>query len=270
LERLLYRLSRSDYADRFVLKGAMLFAVWSKLPYRATQDLDLLGTGPSSPGELVRIFREIAMLAAAVQDGMTYPTDSIMAGVIREDMLYQGVRVQMVSRLGNARIPLVIDVGFGDAVTPAPQRADFPVLLDMPAPIIRMYPREAVIAEKLEATVSLGVGNSRMKDFADLWFLGRHFDFDGQLLARAIMDTFRRRQTPIQAKPVALTSSFAQIEAKQAQWKAFLRRSSPEGMPDDLAEVVQGIAAFLLPVMQHAVAARPCPGTWQAAGPWRT
>ena len=171
LERLLYRLSRSDHADRFILKGAMLFAVWSNQPYRATQDLDLLGLGPNSPEELVGVFREIVLAAVPVADGMAYLAGSITARIIRKDMKYEGVRVRMESRLGNARIPLNIDVGFGDAITPAPLTADFPVLLDPPVPAIRMYPRETVIAEKLESTVSLGEDNSRMKDFADLWFL---------------------------------------------------------------------------------------------------
>lgn len=183
-------------------------------------------------------------------------------------MKYEGIRVRMESRLGNARIPLSIDVGFGDAITPSPLTAEFPVLLDAPAPAIRMYPRETVIAEKLEAMVSLGEDNSRMKDFADLWYLAQHFDFDGTLLAKAVSDTFTRRQTPLQARPIALTPAFAQIATKPAQWKAFLRRSSPQGMPANLGEVVDGIAAFLLPILAQLAASQPVPGTWTAAGPW--
>ena len=269
LERLLYRLSQSKHADRFILKGAMVFAVWSDQQYRATQDLDLLGARSSSPDELIRVFCEIVLTAVPVADGMAYLADAITAEPIREDMAYGGIRVQMQSRLGNARIPLTIDVGFGDAVTPPAQEGQFPVLLDTPPPIIRTYPREAVIAEKLEAMVALGEGNSRMKDFADLWFLAQHFDFDGQLLAKAVGDTFHRRQTPPESQPIALMPAFAQIEAKQAQWKAFLRRSSPKGTPIDLAEVVDAIATFLLPILAHLAADEPLPRTWDAPGPWQ-
>jgi hypothetical protein len=247
----------------------MLFAVWSDRQYRATQDMDLLGTGSNSPDELVRVFHDISQVAAPAPDGMTYLADSITAAAIREDLKYEGVRVRIESRLGNARIPLTVDVGFGDAVTPAPAMAEFPVLLDAPAPAIKMYPREAVVAEKLEALVSLGQDNSRMKDFADLWFLARHFAFDGPLLAKAVASTFRRRQTALDGQPVALTPAFARAAVKQAQWTAFVRRTSPEGIPSDLAEVIEGIAAFVVPILEHLAGGRPVPRTWVAAGPWQ-
>ncbi|MCL2701951.1 MAG: nucleotidyl transferase AbiEii/AbiGii toxin family protein, partial [Phycisphaerae bacterium] len=147
LERLLFRIGQSPSAGRFILKGAMLLAAWTDRQYRATQDLDLLGTGDNSPEELARAFREIAATPASTPDGMTYLAESVATDLIREDMRYEGVRVRLESRLGNARIPLIVDVGFGDAITPAPQTAEFPALLDMPAPTIRMYPRETVVAE---------------------------------------------------------------------------------------------------------------------------
>jgi predicted nucleotidyltransferase component of viral defense system len=268
-ERILYRLSRSSHADRFVLKGAMLFAVWSGHPYRATQDIDLLGFGASSPEELARAFREIAATGVPEEDGMMYSAETVKASVIREDMKYEGVRIRMEGRLGNARIPLTIDVGFGDAVTPAPQTADLPVLLDGPKPALRSYPRETVIGEKFEAMVSLGENNSRMKDFADIWFLARHFDFDGELLVRAIAATFERRQTEMQAEPLALTQAFAEIQAKQTQWKAFLRRTSVEELPADLSRVVADIGAFLLPALKSLAARGSFLQTWTAPGPWR-
>lgn len=268
LERFLYRIGQSDFSDRFILKGAMLLAVWSEQQYRATQDLDLLGIGNNSPEELVRVFRKIAAVHTPNPDGMGYLAESIRADIIREDMRYEGVRIRMESRLGNARIPLMIDIGFGDAITPAPLVAEFPALLDAPAPTIRMYPRETVIAEKLEAMVALGEANSRMKDFADLWYLSRHFDFGGALLSEAIASTFEHRKTTIPAQPTAFTAEFAKLETKQAQWKAFMRRSSPECLPSEFGKVVDGIAAFLNPVLAHLAADQPMPKHWQAPGPW--
>ncbi len=269
LERLLFRIGQSGFSDRFILKGAMLLAVWSNQQYRATQDLDLLGLGNNSPEELVRVFREIAAASVATPDGMIYMPESVIADVIREDMQYEGVRVRMESRLGSARIPLVVDVGFGDVITPAPQAAEFPALLDTPAPTIRMYPRETVVSEKLEAMVALGEANSRMKDFSDLWYISRHFDFEGPLLAEAITNTFHRRQTAIPQQPTAFTADFARLDAKQTQWKAFMRRSRPEGMPDEFAAAVAGVAAFLEPILSHLAAGQAMPQRWQAPGPWQ-
>jgi predicted nucleotidyltransferase component of viral defense system len=269
LERILYRLSRSEHADRFILKGAMLFAVWSGQQYRSTQDLDLLGTGDNSPDSLENLLREVCGIETGVSDGMAYDPETVTAEIIREDMQYEGVRLRIESKLGTARIPLIIDVGFGHAVTPAPLEEEFPVLLDAPAPRIRAYPRESVIAEKLEAMVSLGEANSRMKDFADVYFLSKHFDFDGPVLARAIAITFARRETTVIESPAALTEQFAGLDHKQAQWRAFLRRTAPQGIPESFADVVVGIATFLGPILSHLAADQPIPQLWQAPGPWQ-
>jgi len=269
LERILYRLSQSEHADRFILKGAMLFAVWSGQQYRSTQDLDLLGTGDNSPAGLEDVLREVCGVETGVPDGMAYAPETVAAEIIREDMQYEGVRLRVESRLGTARIPLIIDVGFGDAITPAPLEEEFPVLLDAPAPRIRAYPRESVIAEKLEAMISLGEANSRMKDFADVYFLSKHFDFDGPVLAEAIANTFARRETPIIEAPAAFTEEFAGLDHKQAQWRAFLRRTAPQGIPEGFPDVVAGIATFLGPILSHLAANQPLPNHWQAPGPWQ-
>ena len=269
LERILYRLSQSEHADRFILKGAMLFAVWSGQQYRSTQDLDLLGTGDNSPADLKNVLREVCGIEIGVLDGMAYDPETVTAEIIREDMQYEGVRIRIESKLGTARIPLIIDVGFGDAVTPAPREEEFPALLDVPAPRIRAYPRESVIAEKLEAMVSLGEANSRMKDFADVYFLSKHFDFDGPVLAEAIASTFARRKTPIIEAPAAFTDKFAGLDHKQAQWRAFLRRTTPQGIPEGLSDVVAGIATFLGPILAHLATNQPLPQRWQAPGPWQ-
>jgi predicted nucleotidyltransferase component of viral defense system len=269
LERILYRLSRSNHAERFILKGAMLFALWSGHQYRSTQDLDLLGTGDNSPERLEALLREICSRESNPPDGMTYQPEKVNAETIRQNMQYQGVRVSIESKLGTARIPLVIDVGFGDVVTPAPSEEEFPALLDAPAPRIRTYPRETVIAEKLEAMVALGEANSRMKDFADVFFLSRHFDFDGATLARAVAGTFTRRGTPLIEIPSAFTEKFVRINAKQAQWRAFLRRAAPQGIPDGFESVVAAIATFLSPILSHLAADQPLPRQWEFPGPWQ-
>lgn len=170
IERLLYRLSASSYNDQFVLKGAMLFQLWSGGLHRATRDLDLLGQGPSIPARIAAIFKELCDLDVT-EDGLRFLASSVDADVMKPDEEYQGIRVQLDCRLEKARIRVQIDVGFGDAVTPQPSKITFPVALDFPAPVLRAYPKESVVAEKLQAMVVLGIANSRMKDFYDLWYL---------------------------------------------------------------------------------------------------
>jgi hypothetical protein len=268
LERFLYRLGQSEHADRFILKGAMLFAVWSGQQYRATQDLDLLGTGDHSIGELEQVFREIAQTETDHPDAMAFIANSVTAEAIRQDRAYEGVRIRMQSRLGSARLPLIIDIGFGDAVTPSPDETEFPVLLDAPKPKIRSYPRPTLISEKLEAMVVLGNANSRMKDFADIWYLAQHFDFDGPTLCDAISNTFNRRGTQLPVRPVALTEQFAQRPEKQAQWSAFIRRVDPTGVPPEFPEAVAAIAVFLRPVIDHLTGDSRPPQHWQAGDQW--
>jgi predicted nucleotidyltransferase component of viral defense system len=191
LERLLYRLGQSRHCDQFVLKGAMLFQVWSNTPHRPTRDLDLLGQGDPSPENSIVLFRELCGIAAP-EDGLNFPIEAVAAEKIKGDEEYEGVRVRLQARLENARIPLQVDIGFGDALTTRPGVVDYPTLLPMPAPQIQAYPMEAVIAEKLEAMVHLGMLNSRMKDFFDVWFLARTFPFEAAALADSIQATFER------------------------------------------------------------------------------
>jgi len=268
MERFLYRLSRSRHATEFVLKGALLFNTWRVGRFRTTRDIDLLGRLSNSLEVIAQVFRDVCSQEVA-DDGLLFDPSSIATTHIARDADYVGVRVTAWGKLGTGRIRIQIDIGFADAVVPPPVETDYPTILDFPAPRLEAYLRETVVAEKLEAMVSLGEGNSRMKDFADLWFLSRHFDFDGRILAGAIRETFARRQVPMQTEPVALSPRFAQIEAKQAQWKAFCRRSSPEGIPSDLAEIVDGIAGFLLPVLGALAASERFTRSWKARGPWR-
>lgn len=196
LERLLYRLTQSSHAGEFVLKGAMLFQLWTGQTYRSTRDLDLLGHGAPSAERLAKLFAEVCSISVA-DDGLTFAADAIRAGPIKEGDEYQGIRIHIDARLGNARIRLQIDVGFGDAVTPAPQAVSYPTLLEFPAPRLLAYPRETVVAEKFQAMTVLGIANSRMKDFYDLWTLARQFSFEGATLSAAIEATFDRRKTPL-------------------------------------------------------------------------
>lgn len=248
IERLLYRLSRSEHADQFILKGAMLFAAWTGKVYRPTRDLDLLGFGDPSAERLVSVFRGLCQTAAE-DDGLRFDADSVSCEPIRDDQEYGGMRVKLLGFLGNARISLQVDVGFGDAVTPEARRTKFPTLLDHPAPVVRAYPVETVVAEKFEAMVSLGMANSRMKDFYDAWILLGEFELDDATLAQAIGATFERRRTAIPAAlPVTFSDEFVSDPMKQSQWSGFLGRS---GLSADLqfAEVVAAIRRRLAPLI---------------------
>lgn len=267
IERLLVRLARSVYGDKFVLKGAMLFRVWSAVPHRSTRDLDLLGSGTPDLDRLARVFAEVCAVTVE-DDGVLYDPSTVRAARIKEDADYEGVRVTLRAMLGTARLDLQVDVGFGDAITPGPVEILFPTLLAMPAPRLLAYPKETVVAEKLNAMVERGIANSRMKDFFDLAFLARTSAFDGTTLARAIAATFARRKTrlPAAGLPVGLTAEFYEHEAKQKQWKAFTSRVAPTDEP--LSSIIALLAPFLGPPLAHATAPERFRMTWAAPGPW--
>jgi hypothetical protein len=270
LERLLYRLSRSQYADRFILKGALLFTLWMEEPHRRTRDLDLLGAGDPSPERLTPLFQELCTLVVEA-DGLVFDAGSVIARPIREENLYGGVRVNLKAFLDAARIPLQIDVGFGDAVTPVPTVIRFPTLLEFPAPSLRAYAQETVIAEKLSALVALGLDNSRLKDFFDLWTLAQHFPFDGERLGEAISATFARREMSLPVgTPVGLSEVFSSNAAKQTQWRTFLQQSaSPPRQTLALDEVIAFIGTFLLPVLSTLSSSGTRTGMWPPGGPWQ-
>lgn len=266
-ERFLYRLAKSEHASRFVLKGAALFALWTGEPHRATRDVDLLGFGDPSEGHLRSVFADV--LAVEVDDdGVDFDASTLVVGPIREEQEYGGVRVVLVARVTSARVRVQVDIGFGDAITPEARSVDFPVLLDFPAPRLRTYPRETVVAEKLEAMVKLGQANSRMKDFYDLAVLSELFSFEGELLVRAIAATFARRGTPPPAGlPVALTAEFTDDREKVAQWGAFLRKSGAP-RPGDLREVASVVARFLAEPLAAAAGEAVFAKHWAPRGPW--
>lgn len=244
IERLLYRLSVSTYSDKFLLKGAMLFALWDAIPNRPTRDVDLLGFLPSEADALVSAFHAIVQTDVE-PDGLAFDPASITAGEIREGNTYGGIRMKLMAMLGSARIPIQIDVGAGDAVTPEPAAATFPTLLDFPAPQLRAYPVYTAIAEKLEAAVTLKEANTRMKDFFDLWFLFRRFDLDSSILQEAIKATFARRQTPLPIPPDPFSDRLATDPIKQTQWAAFLRRNNLAEAPSEFRLVVNELSKRL-------------------------
>jgi predicted nucleotidyltransferase component of viral defense system len=265
-ERVLYRLSCSAHAGAFVLKGASLFLLWNGRMPRATKDVDLLGSGVPDPERLRGVFREI--LSTAVEsDGLSFELDSVKAEAIREEAVYDGVRVTFVAMLGTARLALQVDVGFGDAVEPMPEEVDYPTLLGSPAPKLRAYRREVVVAEKFHAMVALGLANSRMKDYFDIAFLAGRFPFQGVELARAIGATFSRRETPIPGEvPMGLTEQFALDEQKRVQWTQFVRRV--QGSTGTLGDAVTLVRTFVWPAAQAAASGQPFTAAW-ASGRWQ-
>lgn len=225
LERLLHRLSMSPHRDRFVLKGAMLLVTWFAEPHRATRDVDLLGFGDATEDALLETFREI--MAVEVDDGVSFDLKGLRIEPIREELEYGGSRLRTTAALSGARIPITVDIGFGDAVEPGIEEIDLPVLLDMPSPHLRAYPPETVIAEKFHAMVVLGRANSRMKDYYDVWMLLNAFDLEPERLRQAIVATFARRGTLIPAEaPDGLSDAFASDAGKLRQWDAFARNLS--------------------------------------------
>ncbi len=246
IERFLYRLGRSPYRDRFVLKGATLFTLWTGQTHRPTKDLDLLGWGSSALEEVEQTIRDICKIQD--DDGIVFDGKSVGVATIKEDDEYDGVRSRFHAHLAGARIPMQVDIGFGDAVYPEPVLASFPVLLAMTKPKIRAYPREATVAEKLQAMVKLDIRNSRMKDFYDIWFMANTWTFELASLRSAIATSFERRGTVIpQEAPFALTDEFLKDSQKMQQWKAFANRLSLADDIPPLAEVGTTIRAFLLP-----------------------
>ena len=268
VERLLHRLSISPYRDQFILKGAMLFTAWLGDPFRPTQDLDLLGRGDPSAPAIRAAFLTICKSEAA-DDGLIFDTDDLSAAPIREAHEYGGIRVKTKAFLGKTRIPVQVDIGFGDAITPAAQELEFPSLLTPEGPRLKAYPKETVVAEKLQAIVALGRANSRMKDFYDLLALSRLFDFDGRTLASAIHATFDRRRTPVpRATPECLDDSFANDEEKQRQWTAFVRREPILTATPTLKETIGGIVNFVVPPANAVAAGTQFDFRWVNSGAW--
>lgn len=268
-ERFLYRLSQSPQRSRFVLKGAMLFAIWGGSMYRSTRDLDLMGFGPGEDAALAESIRAICDTRCN-EDGIEFISGTLHVEPIRDASEYVGFRARLQATLDGARIRLQIDVGYGDAIEPAPVDADYPTLLDLPAPRIRAYPREAVVAEKLHAMVVLGDANSRFKDFFDIQYLANRFEFDRATLREAIRRTFARRRTDIpDDDPVALTAKFWSDARRPEQLKAFGRRTGLDVTDAAGDEILTTLGSFLLPILDDLRRGASAKGAWPPGGPWR-
>lgn len=250
LERLLHRLSQTDHRDRYILKGAMLLASRFDAPMRPTRDLDFLGHGDSSPDHLLEVFHEICAVEA--DDGLEFDADGLAVDRIREDTDYGGVRLTTRCTLDGARIKIVVDIGFGDAMEPEPDILDVPVLLDdLPAPRIRAYALETVVAEKFEAMVTLGLANTRIKDYFDLWTIFQLTAFDDERLARAIGATFERRGTIMPTTtPDGLSEAYASDTGRQQQWNRFVDDLLED--PISLIDVTAALSSRLMPIVKQA------------------
>lgn len=267
-ERFLYRLGASRHRETFILKGAMLFALWGGSIYRATRDLDLTGYSEDNSDSLVAIVREICIVPCP-EDGLLFKTSTVQAEPIRVLDEYHGFRVKLLVFLGTARIPLQIDVGFGNAIEPPALDEEYPVLLNGPVPHIRAYPREAVVAEKLHAMVVHGAVNTRYKDFYDLFALATNFPFEGPVLTRAIAKTFERRRTAISdALPVALTSGFYSEPKRAEAWRLYLSKADLPGAPLDFSLTGELLQIFLGPLWSTISEGRTLTKNWPPKGQW--
>ena len=248
--RFLYRLAQSQYRERFILKGAQLFRVWEAEEHRPTRDLDLLGCGDTTEETIQRVFTELTQMEVDPPDGLQW--SEVAVSPIRDDLSYGGVRAKVSAHLAGARLGIQIDVGVGDAITPDAVEKEWHELLSFPSARLLVYPPETVIAEKLEAAVTLGIDNSRMKDFYDLHWLQSHFPFEGKVLTEAIFNTFERRGTSIPEElPIALTEAFSTDKQKLLQWNAFLRKGKLTPAPLD--QVIRDLSQFLLPAIMAEV-----------------
>lgn len=269
LERILYRIGQSKYKDSFVLKGALLFELWTEQRYRPTRDADFLSKGDNNPERYQQIFEDICDMKVE-DDGVRFSPDTIKVEKIKEDQDYEGLRVTLTGFMEAARLPVQVDIGFGDAVTPGPIETDFPTLLQSPAPRLLSYPRETVIAEKFEAMVKLGIANTRMKDFHDLKTLSELFHFESESLVRAIQHTFERRKTalPVGEPPTALTDEFFADTTKMAQWNAFIEKNKLYIQPSSLERVTASIREFLMPLMQPEILSGVGRLHWEPSKSW--
>ena len=229
LERLLYRLSISPLRDQFILKGGLLVGLWLEDSNRVTRDADFLAFGDASSGRLIEDFTAIMGIEAA--DGLAFDTRALTARPIRGAAEYGGMRLSTTAYLDRTRIPITIDLGFGDAVAEPAAASIFPTLLDFPDPEIRVYPPATVIAEKFQAMVALGIANGRMKDFYDLWAIPRACAIEPDPLDAAIAATFERRGTPFPSeRPPGLSMAMAEDRTKQRQWEAYAASLDLEGI----------------------------------------
>ncbi len=269
MERFLYRLAASSEVDRFILKGAALFRVWTGQELRPTRDIDFLASAPQDHAALRTSFEAICAVPCP-QDGVVFDPATTRMHDIREEQSYGGVRVRLEGRLGQARLHLQVDIGFGDVITPEREERDYPTLLDLPAPRLWTYPRETLVAEKLDAMVRLGTTNTRVKDLWDIASLARLFAFDGETVRTAIEETFRRRRTSFTGeRPVALQPEYYEDTERDQRWQVLRRRMGPQvAGPAHLVDAGEELRTFLGPICDSLIDGRRFTQVWSPGGPW--
>ncbi|MBN1586033.1 MAG: nucleotidyl transferase AbiEii/AbiGii toxin family protein [Candidatus Omnitrophica bacterium] len=268
MERFLYRLSQSEYAEQFILKGALMFTAWDVPERRTTRDIDFLARLGNELAVIENVVKGICQVQV-VPDGITFDPDTTRAEKIKEDADYEGIRVKFRGFVDRALIPMQIDFGFGDIVYPRPRAIDYPAILDFPKPHLKGYTAESVVSEKFESMIYLGSANSRMKDFYDLWLLARRFDFKGADLAGAIKKTFDRRKTPLpQGAPLFTEEIYDEQSDRQGLWKAFLSKRQINHAPEQLSMAAKSIEDFLVKPLEVISKDQVFKEVWKASGPW--
>ena len=267
IERFLYRLAQSNHRDKFILKGALLLTVWQAPLSRSTVDIDLLGKTSNKLEHIASLVSEICGLDVEA-DGVKFDSASIKTAHIKEDADYEGIRVRFRATVSGARIPMQIDIGFDDVIVPQATKIDYPTLLEFPAPVLQAYPKETVIAEKLEALTALATLNSRMKDFFDLWALSRVYPFEGPVLVRAIKTTFDHRSTAIEPLPEGLNDDFGREPIRSGQWTAFLRRARLTSAPSKFVDTIRAVREFAHPPLSAAASDDSFEQNWEPGGSW--
>lgn len=269
MERFLYRFSRSKYADKFILKGALLFTVWQISERRTTLDIDFLARYDNKVLSIEAVVRDICSVPVDA-DGLIFDSETVQGRKIKEDADYEGVRVKFIGFLERSRIHMQIDVGFGDIIYPKSQAIDYPIILSLPKPHLKGYPVESVVSEKFEAMVKLGLLNSRMKDFYDIWLMIRQFNFNGSDLAEALKRTFEHRKTNLPVgKPLFAEEIYDEKSDRQTLWKAFLRKGNIKHAPDRLATTAKEIENFLIKPLDAINKMQEFVGEWKAQGAWK-
>lgn len=269
MERFLYRFSKSQYARQFILKGALMFTAWNISQRRTTLDIDFLARFDNQISSIEKVIRDICKIKI-VSDGLFYDAETVRGQRIKEDADYEGVRIKFVGLLERSRIPMQIDIGFGDIVYPRPKIFDYPVILDLPKPHLKGYTLESVVSEKFEAMVKLGLLNSRMKDFFDIWLMMRQFDFDGLNLTEALKRTFEHRKTELpQKRPLFAEEIYDDKSDRQTLWMAFLRKGDIKHAPDKLSAIAKAIEKFLIKPLDAIHKEIEFKKTWKASGTWK-
>ncbi len=247
MERFLYRLSQSKYAKHYILKGALMLKAWDLPELRPTMDIDMLAKTQNKSENIILQIQDILNIKVE-PDGLSFDASSIKTEKITEDAEYEGIRVRFCTNLGNAKTNMQIDIGFGDIIYPKPNKLRFPCILNLPAPYLLCYSKESIISEKFEAMIKLGELNSRMKDFYDIWFLSRQFEFELKILNKAIRQTFKKRGTQLIEPIDAFSSDF--ISSHQSMWIAFCKRLKQNHVPKSLRKIITDIEIFLKPVIK--------------------